>query len=359
MVFFTLGLPLMFLLVFGLVFAGELEGTEVSVGQWFTPGIIAASVLSAGIVNLATSMAIERHDGTLRRLALTPLPTTSYLIGKILMTVVTAIAMTVVLLGVGVLLFDVTLPTDTDRWLTFGWVFGLGVVASSVLGIAMSSIPTIGQVRLGGVQPAIPRADVHLRRVHRVQLDTRLAADRGRRVPVALAGFGHALGVPACGVRTGSSSLEGRTTWTSARRSWPRGWSSASCSPSPRSAGDVNAAADPDPDQDPDRRRSPPRRRRPARAPALRRHTRRSPSSGCHERTLTCSSPTFSSSSPFSPFCSRGSGELSVLRDPVLWGAAAAAAARPCSESSTDGGRAPSAGSGRHLPARPGHPTTP
>ncbi len=141
MVFFTLGLPLMFLLVFGLVFAGELEGTEVSVGQWFTPGIIAASVLSAGIVNLATSMAIERHDGTLRRLALTPLPTTSYLIGKILMTVVTAIAMTVVLLGVGVLLFDVTLPTDIDRWLTFGWVFGLGVVASSVLGVAMSSIP--------------------------------------------------------------------------------------------------------------------------------------------------------------------------------------------------------------------------
>ncbi|MDH3307329.1 MAG: ABC transporter permease [Acidimicrobiia bacterium] len=141
MVFFTLGLPLMFLLVFGLVFAGELEGTEVSVGQWFTPGIIAASVLSAGIVNLATSMAIERHDGTLRRLALTPLPTTSYLIGKILMTVVTAMGMTVVLLGVGVLLFDVTLPTDTDRWMTFGWVFGLGVVASSVLGIAMSSIP--------------------------------------------------------------------------------------------------------------------------------------------------------------------------------------------------------------------------
>ncbi len=141
MVFFTLGLPLMFLLVFGLVFAGELEGTEVSVGQWFTPGIIAASVLSAGIVNLATSMAIERHDGTLRRLALTPLPTTSYLIGKILMTVVTAIGMTVVLLGVGVLLFDVMLPTNTDRWMTFGWVFGLGVVASSVLGIAMSSIP--------------------------------------------------------------------------------------------------------------------------------------------------------------------------------------------------------------------------
>ena len=48
MLFFTLGLPLMFLLVFGVIFSADLEGTDVSVGQWFTPGIIAASVLSAG-----------------------------------------------------------------------------------------------------------------------------------------------------------------------------------------------------------------------------------------------------------------------------------------------------------------------
>jgi ABC-2 type transport system permease protein len=141
MVFFTLGLPLMFLLVFGVVFSGTLEGTDVSAGQWFTPGIIAASVLSAGVVNLATSMAIERHDGTLRRLALTPIPTTSYLLGKIIMTALTALAMTVVLLGVGVGLFDVDLPSEPDRWLTFAWVFGLGVVAAAVLGIAMSGLP--------------------------------------------------------------------------------------------------------------------------------------------------------------------------------------------------------------------------
>ncbi len=140
-VFFTLGLPVMFLLVFGLVFAGTLEGTDVSAGQWFTPGIIAASVLSAGVVNLATSMAIERHDGTLRRLALTPIPITSYLVGKILMTALTAMAMTVVLLAVGMGLFDVELPSDAERWLTFGWVFGLGVVAAAVLGIAMSRLP--------------------------------------------------------------------------------------------------------------------------------------------------------------------------------------------------------------------------
>lgn len=141
MLFFTLGLPLMFLLIFGAIFSGDLEGTDVSVGQWFTPGIIAASVLSAGVVNLATTVAIERHDGTLRRLALTPLPASSYLIGKILVTLFTAIGMTVLLLAVGALLFDVDIPTSGDRWLTFGWVFLLGVIAASVLGLALSALP--------------------------------------------------------------------------------------------------------------------------------------------------------------------------------------------------------------------------
>ncbi|MDH5291951.1 MAG: ABC transporter permease [Acidimicrobiia bacterium] len=141
MLFFTLGLPLMFLLVFGVIFSANLEGTDVSVGQWFTPGIIAASVLSAGIVNLATTLAIERHDGTLRRLALTPLPASSYLIGKILVSLFTAAGMTVVLLTTGALLFDVDIPTEADRWLTFTWVFLLGVGAASVLGIALSALP--------------------------------------------------------------------------------------------------------------------------------------------------------------------------------------------------------------------------
>ena len=140
-VIFTLALPVMLLVLFGAIFSDTLEGTAVTVGQWFTPGIIAASVLSAGFVNLATSLAIERHDGTLRRLALTPLPAASYLIGKILMTFLLAAGMTVALLAVGVAAFDVDLPTGTADLVTFAWVFLLGVTAAAVLGIALSSLP--------------------------------------------------------------------------------------------------------------------------------------------------------------------------------------------------------------------------
>lgn len=140
-IIFTLALPIMLLVLFGAIFSDTLEGTSVTVGQWFTPGIIAASVLSAGFVNLATSLAIERHDGTLRRLALTPLPASSYLFGKIAMTFLLAAGMTAALLVVGVVAFDVDVPTDARDLLTFAWVFLAGVTAAAVLGIALSALP--------------------------------------------------------------------------------------------------------------------------------------------------------------------------------------------------------------------------
>ena len=141
-VVFSLALPVMLLLLFGLMFEADTIGeTGVTVGQWFTPGIVAASVLSAGIVNLAITMAIERRDGTLRRLALTPLPASAYLFGKVATTFIIAAGMTVALLGVGVAAFEVVLPSDPTAWLTFAWVFLLGVIAAAVLGVALSAIP--------------------------------------------------------------------------------------------------------------------------------------------------------------------------------------------------------------------------
>jgi ABC-2 type transport system permease protein len=40
-----------------------------------------------------------------------------------------------------VFLFGLTLPTDLNHWLTFGWVFVLGVGGCALLGIAASNLP--------------------------------------------------------------------------------------------------------------------------------------------------------------------------------------------------------------------------
>ncbi|MGV7989059.1 ABC transporter permease, partial [Mycobacterium kansasii] len=46
----------------------------------------------------------------------------------------------VVLLAVGVLIFKLTLPTTAFGWFTLMWVFVLGIVSCSLLGIFVSNL---------------------------------------------------------------------------------------------------------------------------------------------------------------------------------------------------------------------------
>lgn len=139
-VVFTFALPVVLLLLLGSVFSGVYEGSSVTSAQYLVPSMIAAGIASTTFVNLGTSVASDRSDGTLRRLRGVPMPPAAYFVGKVIMVLVVTIAEVIVLLGIGVLLFDLQMPTDPQRWLTFGWVFLLGVVGCSFLGIAASSL---------------------------------------------------------------------------------------------------------------------------------------------------------------------------------------------------------------------------
>jgi ABC-2 type transport system permease protein len=140
--FFTLFLPVMFLLLFCMIFGNEdVEGTNLRYSQVLLSGILAAGVASVSFVNLAISIANERHEGTLKRLAGTPMPKASYFIGKIGLVLTTVLVEVVLLLLIGVALFKIQLPTDIRRWITFTWVLILGSTASTLLGIAVSNVP--------------------------------------------------------------------------------------------------------------------------------------------------------------------------------------------------------------------------
>ena len=139
-VVFTFSLPAVLLLVLGSVSSGELRDTGITASQLFTAGMIAGGVASTSFVNLGIGIATDRDDGTLKRLRGTPMPPLSYFIGKVVLVLVASFAEVAVLLAVGALFFDLALPTDFSRWLTFAWVFLLGVTACSLLGIAGSSV---------------------------------------------------------------------------------------------------------------------------------------------------------------------------------------------------------------------------
>lgn len=149
-VFFTFLFPLVMLTIFSVAFSEQSFGTDaaghtVSAAQFYLPAMIAAGLLLSGLQNMAVDIAGEKSDGTLKRFAGTPLPVVSYFIGKIGQVLVTGAAQAVLLLVVARVVFGVTLPTDPQKWLTFLWVFVLGVTTSAVLGIALSGVPRSGK----------------------------------------------------------------------------------------------------------------------------------------------------------------------------------------------------------------------
>ncbi len=168
-VVFTFSLPAVLLLVLGSVFTDEFDGTGITVSQLFAAGMIAGGIASTSFVNLGIGIATDRDDGTLKRLRGTPMPPVSYFIGKVILVLVASLAEVVMLLATGMLVFDLTLPTDVSRWFTFAWVFVLGVTGCSLLGIAASSIARIGAQRPRRPQPSVHRAAVRLRHLRRAR----------------------------------------------------------------------------------------------------------------------------------------------------------------------------------------------
>lgn len=139
-VVFTFALPPVLLMLLGSVFDGRYEGTSVTSAQYLAPSMMAAGIASASFLNLGMSMATDRQNGTLKRLRGLPMPQLSYVIGKVIVVLVVALAELALLIGIGVLLFDLALPADAGRWWTFTWVVLLGTVACSLLGIAFSAV---------------------------------------------------------------------------------------------------------------------------------------------------------------------------------------------------------------------------
>ncbi|BCJ42048.1 transport permease protein [Actinoplanes ianthinogenes] len=138
-VIFTFLFPAMLLLLFGTIFGQSYEETGVSASQVYAASMIAYGVLTTGFVTMGAGLAMDREDGTLKRLRGTPLPVVSYLAGKLMLVLVLAVSEVVLLLLVGVLAFDMPLP-DASHWATFAWLFVLSVIACTLLGVAVSGI---------------------------------------------------------------------------------------------------------------------------------------------------------------------------------------------------------------------------
>ena len=160
--FFTFLFPTVIFLIFAAAFSAQgdvgarADGSGgISIAASYLPGLVAAGIVLSGVQNLGIAIAQERSDGTLKRLGGSPLPVVSYFIGKAGMVLVTALIQLVLLLGVASVLFGVTLPGDAAHWGRFVWIFVLSIVMATVLGIAVSGIPSSGRSASAVIVPIL------------------------------------------------------------------------------------------------------------------------------------------------------------------------------------------------------------
>src|SRR6516162_8167927 len=76
--FFTLILPILFLVIFASVFGGsdtvKVAGGRIKTSVSYVPGIITLGIISAAFANLVISVTAQRESGVLKRRRATPVP---------------------------------------------------------------------------------------------------------------------------------------------------------------------------------------------------------------------------------------------------------------------------------------------
>lgn len=158
---FTLLFPVVLYVILSLAFSGltpigegMLPGGGIDYPTYYLPAMLASALVVSGIQSLATDIAAERWNGTLRRLAGLPMSRASYVIGKVGVAVLSALAQSALLLLVATLGFGVALP-PLAAWATVAWVLVLGILACSALGIALSRLPRSAGSAVAVVIPVV------------------------------------------------------------------------------------------------------------------------------------------------------------------------------------------------------------
>jgi ABC-2 type transport system permease protein len=148
--FFTVILPVMFLVLFVSVFGNQLVGPEhIKASTYYVPGIAALAVLSASFSNLVIAITTQRELGVLRRRRATPAPASVIIAGRALTALVVAVAVTAVVIAIGSLAYGVHAAPGALGTLALSVVVGslafacLGFAVSSAIGSADAAQPAV------------------------------------------------------------------------------------------------------------------------------------------------------------------------------------------------------------------------
>ncbi|MFN2609099.1 MAG: ABC transporter permease [Acidimicrobiales bacterium] len=139
--FFTLALPVMFLVLFSVLFGTaptSVGGRSVSSATFTLAGIDTFSVIGACYTNLAIGVTFAREGGFLKRLRGTPLPPWVYLAARIVHAVAVAGLLVVVSVAFSAVAYGVRVPWDSVPALAVS--LAVGAASFSALGLAVTAL---------------------------------------------------------------------------------------------------------------------------------------------------------------------------------------------------------------------------
>jgi ABC-2 type transport system permease protein len=115
--FFTLALPVIFLVIFASVFGNDttrlIGGEQINGATYYVPQIVALGIVSAAFNNVVSTVITQRETGVLKRRRATPVPAWVIVAGRTLTAILIAVVLVVVLLTVGRVFYGVRLPSNT------------------------------------------------------------------------------------------------------------------------------------------------------------------------------------------------------------------------------------------------------
>ena len=151
-VFFTLLMPVLFLVIFASIFRNgtvKVPGGTISESVYYVPGLIAWGLITAAFSNLALSVVRNREFGIYKRRRATPLPAAAVIAARAAVAVLTALAMAAVMLGIGWAAYAASIPGRTAPAFMLDVI--VGAVVFCCLGFALATLIS----SVDAVQPVV------------------------------------------------------------------------------------------------------------------------------------------------------------------------------------------------------------
>ena len=151
-VFFTLLMPVLFLVILASIFRNttvKVPGGTIKESVYYVPGLIAYGLIMAAFSNLALSVVRNREAGIYKRRRATPLPASVIIAARAAVAVLTALAITAVMLGIGWAAYGASIPGHTAPAFVLDII--VGAVVFCCLGFAAATLIR----NVDAVQPVI------------------------------------------------------------------------------------------------------------------------------------------------------------------------------------------------------------